>query len=353
MQPEGLIGTRIRERRQVVGLRQAELARTVEISASYLNLIEHNRRRIGGKLLLRIADALGVESSVLTEGAEAALIAALREADAGAQLKNVERDRIEEFAGRFPGWAGLLAATHNRTLTLEQTVQELSDRIAHDPVLAASVHEVLSTAASIRSTASILAENESLEPDWLRRFHGNINEDSERLAESSRTLAGYLEQSAMGDLSGQLPSEEADAYLAACNYVIPALETPGADVDVILKATDMSMQAQDYLRPILQIYDADARVLSLDTLQRALSPGNAPDPLSLAHSLNCPVSVVLRRMACIPELGAGYVLCDRAGNVLIRKALPGFSLPRVGASCPLWPLFQAFAQPNCQTVHTN
>ena len=74
MARDALTGTRIRERRVMLSLKQSELARGIGISASYLNLIEHNRRRIGGKLLLDIADALGVEASMLTEGAEAALI---------------------------------------------------------------------------------------------------------------------------------------------------------------------------------------------------------------------------------------------------------------------------------------
>ena len=79
MPRESLTGSRIRERRSMAGLKQADLARQIGISASYLNLIEHNRRRIGGKLLVNIAQALGVEPSMLTEGAEATLIATLRE----------------------------------------------------------------------------------------------------------------------------------------------------------------------------------------------------------------------------------------------------------------------------------
>lgn len=66
MPRSALTGTRIRERRTVLGLRQAELARLSGISPSYLNLIEHNRRRIGGKLLVEIARHLGVEASALT-----------------------------------------------------------------------------------------------------------------------------------------------------------------------------------------------------------------------------------------------------------------------------------------------
>ena len=50
-----MIGTRIRERRVHARIRQTDLAKRVGISPSYLNLIEHNRRRIGGKTLLRLA----------------------------------------------------------------------------------------------------------------------------------------------------------------------------------------------------------------------------------------------------------------------------------------------------------
>ena len=68
-----MVCTRIRERRIMVGIKQADLAQAAGISASYLNLIEHNRRRIGGKLLVAIAKVLEVEPSVLSEGAAAAL----------------------------------------------------------------------------------------------------------------------------------------------------------------------------------------------------------------------------------------------------------------------------------------
>ena len=50
MPRSALTGTRIRERRTALGLKQADLARTSGISPAYLNLIEHNRRRVGDAL---------------------------------------------------------------------------------------------------------------------------------------------------------------------------------------------------------------------------------------------------------------------------------------------------------------
>ena len=110
MTRDALTGSRIRERRVMAGQKQADLAKRIGISASYLNLIEHNRRRIGGKLLMAISGALGVEATLLTEGAEAAQIAALREAAAGG--KGVERSSsLQRIAS-----AGTLAAGPKATL---------------------------------------------------------------------------------------------------------------------------------------------------------------------------------------------------------------------------------------------
>ena len=72
-----LTGSRIRERRSIAGLRQADLARQIGISASYLNLIEHNRRRINPALLDRIAGALDIETEDLAAGGNPAVISDL------------------------------------------------------------------------------------------------------------------------------------------------------------------------------------------------------------------------------------------------------------------------------------
>ena len=188
-----LIGSRIRERRIQKEIRQTDLAKLVGISAAYLNLIEHNRRRIGGKLLLDIAEVLQVEPSLLSEGAEAALLSALQKASADQPDIDVEDDRLEEFAGRFPGWAQLMTRQSGEIENLKNAVEILNDRLSHDPFLAAALHEVISTVSSIQSSASILVESDDIEKEWRDRFHRNIFEDSGRLADTSESLVGYLD----------------------------------------------------------------------------------------------------------------------------------------------------------------
>ena len=342
-----LTGSRIRERRQIAGLRQAELARQVGISASYLNLIEHNRRRIGGKLLVDIALALTVEPSVLTRGIEATLISALREAAADAVAQKAELDGLEEFAGRFPGWAGVLAQMHRRVVSLERTVETLSDRLTHDPHLAASMHEVLSTAAAIRSTAAILADTQEIEPQWRDRFHKNLHQDAERLADSSKSLVVYLDKSdSDGDHRG-VPQEDVEAFFDANDHHFNEIEQDGTAEDIDLSELD-SAAAKSLAKDLLGVYAADARAMPLRDVQAALA--EAPlDPLQLASRFSVDLATVLRRLATLPDgyLGrpTGLVVCDASGSILFNKSVPGFAMPRFGEACPLWPLFQALNRP--------
>lgn len=356
MASEGLTGSRIRERRIIAGLKQADLARRIGISASYLNLIEHNRRRIGGKLLLDIAATLGVEASALTEGAEAALIASLREAATGANqatekglpIAASELDRAEEFAGRFPGWAEVLSNAHRRIGALERTVETLNDRMAHDPQVAASVHELLSTAAAIRSAASILVEDKTITAEWRDKFHANIDQDSRRLSDSSKALVGYLDSndSLHGSQTASSPQDELDAFLDANSYGFEAIEDGSASVeDVIVAGTQLvSIAAQHIARKALERFQADAKQVTLPQLRASLA-GQMPDPLVLAREFGVSAALILRRLAALPELQTGLVVCDRSGSFVFRKPVSGFSIPRFGAACPLWPLFDAFALP--------
>ena len=74
-----------------------------------------------------------------------------------------------------------------------------------------------------------------------------------------------------------------------------------------------------------------------------------PDPVAVAAQVQQPVGRVLRRMAAMPELRAGLLICDRSGTVIFRKSIDGFVVPRFGACCPLWPLFAVLGNPGVVT----
>ena len=350
MPRDTLTGSRIRERRETLGLKQAELARHAGISASYLNLIEHNRRRIGGKLLLNIASALDIEPALLTEGAEATLINALRGVAADLPEHRAEVARTDEFAGRFPGWAALLAGCAKRIDQLEQAVATLTDRLTHDPHLAASLHEMLTTVTAIHSAASILADSADLEPEWRDRFHRNINEDSARLAETSNALVRYLDAAEDAGAALGAPQEETDAFLARNNYAFADVETGAADPRDILDAEGdaLSLPARKVLMSMFRQLMSDAQAAPAEAVITAMS-GHGADPFAVARDLGVDPLLAMRRMAAwAPQAGigeVGLVICDVSGALVFRQPVTGFPLPRFGSGCPMLPLYQALIRP--------
>lgn len=334
-------GTRIRERRQERGLRQAELAQAVGVSPSYLNLIEHGRRRIAGKLLADIARALDLDPALLSDAPDAGRLQALRaaalRADDGVRPEP-EATRAQDLLDRFPGWAALVAAQDRRIEGLEARVAELGARLSHDHDLAHALHQVISGVTAIRSAAGILTESPDLDRDWQGRFLRNIREDSEALAEASRSLARVLEAPGAPSLAPS-PREEAERWLDARGWHL-------AEVEAGVPPSDPPEGAAGEVVAVWTArYAEDAAALPLGAFAQAAMEEDH-DPARLARRFGAPLPRVLRRLASLPagHPPTGLVTCDASGTVTWLKAVEGFPSVRTGA-CPLWPLFEALATP--------
>jgi transcriptional regulator with XRE-family HTH domain len=353
-----LTGSRIRERRLLLGLKQASLAEQAGISPSYLNLIEHNRRKIGGKLLIELARCLGVEPGFLADGVDATVHDTLRLAaqDLGTGAgAGPETDRIDDLAARFPGWTDLLVQQRKRISELEAALEGLRDRIGHDPVLSETMHDILSSAAAIRSTAEILARERDLDAAWLGRFHRNLHEEAERLSLKATAMLGQFEVSGpdMGGASplSATPVETAEAMFEANDHHFAEIESFGARA--IGRVLDRSAGMDDAAcrargRAMLEAYAGDAARLPLRALMPAArAAGFRPD--ALAHLGQGDVALVLRRLATLPRGEGvpplGLAVCDASGALLFRRRLAAFSIPRFGPGCPLWPLYRALSRP--------
>ncbi|MFN7002583.1 MAG: helix-turn-helix domain-containing protein [Roseinatronobacter sp.] len=349
-----LTGTRIRARRNMRGMRQAELARSVGVSASYLNLIEHNRRKVGPDLLAALAHALGVSVDALVEDGDSRLIEGARAAAERSAVDPGELERIDEFTGRFPGWAKVLAETQGRVERLERVVEQLNDRMTHDPYMGEALHEIISAVTSVQSTATILNDAQEIEPDWQDRFHQNILQDSARLAEGAVALVNYLDAGKSDETGLAAPQEEVEAWLAQRGFHLPELETGSVDAArLVAGQVELSSEASRLLAAQwVRQFQADCHALpSAPVLALLGDKGYVPE--LLADHFRVPFDQVLRRLALLsPETLAqhglaapGLVICDNSGTILFRRGIDGFALPRFGGACPLWPLYQALLRP--------
>ncbi len=337
---KSLMGTRLRERRMAQGRRQGEVAGAAGISASYLNLIEHNRRAVAGDVLVRLTAVLGLDAVAFSEASDGAMVNDLR---AAAAAVAADPDQLQAFLARFPNWAGAVLALAQRAAGLERAVGALNDRINHDPHLSATLHELLSAATAVRATADILNDTEELDADWRARFQRNLAQDSARLTTGAQALVAYLDPAgqAVAEVS-VTPQDEVMAWLAAQGWHLEAAEAGGVDEAGI--ATLASAAAQALARGVAELAAQDAAAMPLQAVQAAIS-ALGPDPVQIAQMFGTDVIAACRRIAGLPGLAVGLVVCDGAAAITHRRALPGFALPRAGAGCTLWPLYTALGRP--------
>ncbi len=336
-------GSRIRARRLDLGLRQADLAQMAGISPSYLNLIEHDKRRIAGRLLADISLALQTEPGLLTDGAERTVLEAMQRAASEWEPGLAEVAKADELAARYPGWAGLIAAQAARINALETRAQMLTDRITYDPDLATALHGVISAVTAIRSTASILTSDEKIDAEWQQRFHRNIHDDAVRLAAESDALVTYFDAPDAGAGVPLSPLEEVEAVLDACGWHLDAIEAGQPATDL---SRNLRKPAQEVFDTWAAVYARDAAALPIPEVEAAIAK-HGYDLWGLASALGGDLAQVMRRLASLPATAGrppmGLVLCDAGGFPTLLKQIPDFAFPR-GTACPLWPVFTALGQ---------
>jgi transcriptional regulator with XRE-family HTH domain len=344
-------GHRLRERRLALGLKQAEVARAAGLSPSFLNLIEHDRRRVRAEVLARLADVLQTAPEALLGAGEGEMRLRLRQIAQRAAPEESARlgPEIDDFLARFPAWAEVLLAGEARAGRVEAALAALSERLTQDPFLSEGLHDLLSALSAVRATAGILAESEAMPAAQRARFHQNLHMEAERLARGGAALVAYLEGAGGAAAgaeggpergpAGQSPQEEGEAWLAAQGWDLAALGRQGEAAPGGLSAA-----AAAWLRPWAGLAAAEsAQGPSPGAWAEALARFG-PDPWALAQALSRSVPEVMRRLALAPG-ALGLVIADGAGALLLRKPLPGFALPRFGPACTRWPLFAALAQP--------
>ncbi|WP_052715745.1 helix-turn-helix domain-containing protein [Devosia chinhatensis] len=189
------IGFRISNRRKSLKISQAALARLVGISPSYLNLIENNKRDVGGALLQRVAQHLQIEIGDLTGQAEQKLLQDLEEAYADPMIESLpfQPDERRQLVAQYPASAMALAQLHRAYADARDSADAYADRLRSDPLLSQLLHQILSGITAVRSSAEILEDIADLDEVERRRFLMAISREARVLGDVARSLIGQFE----------------------------------------------------------------------------------------------------------------------------------------------------------------
>lgn len=219
------IGFRISNRRKSLKISQAALARSLGISASYLNLIENNKRDIGGALLNRVAAQLDIDIDELAGRAEQKLLQDLEEAFADPVLESLpfRPDERRELVAQYPASGAALARLHRAYSSAINNADAYADRLRSDPLLSQLLHQILSGITAIRSSAEILEDVPDLDEAERRQFLAAIGRETRALSDVTRNLIGQFE-TASETRSGVSPVREIDDLIIERQNHFPELE---------------------------------------------------------------------------------------------------------------------------------
>ena len=379
--PDAILGTRIRERRRRAGITQSNLAKQIGISASYLNLIERNKRRIAGPMLVRVADALGAELEELDGASERRLAETLLEIAHLPALEGleIEAEIVGELIGRYPGWARALGALARSEHDANRTARSLADRLTHDPFLGESVHHMLSRVSAIRSSIEILTDFDDIEPDQRNRFLHIARDETAALSDIGEALATYLGKIEAAE-HALTPIDEVEALFIQHSNRFEELEAAATELSPLIeqrsplpRSVSADAIAREHLKgaidglardgkpiettvarnraeELLTEYAARALILPMDAFVRQAVDFRF-DIESLVAHFRVDVKTVCQRLTALPDHVPGepdnrlprfgYFEANASGTIVEMLGLPGLALPRYASACPLWALYRA------------
>src|SRR6188472_1222361 len=101
------VGPRFRRIRQQLGLSQTQMAEGLEISPSYINLIERNQRPVTAQILLRLAETYDLDLRDLATADEDRFFAELNEIFSDPLFRQIElpKQELRDLAELCPGVA--------------------------------------------------------------------------------------------------------------------------------------------------------------------------------------------------------------------------------------------------------
>ncbi|MBD0741289.1 short-chain fatty acyl-CoA regulator family protein [Streptomyces sp. CBMA152] len=352
-------GTRLRRLREERRLSQAELARMLAISPSYLNQMEHDSRPLTVPVLLRLTEAFGVDAGFFSERDTSRLVADLREALADdVATSRVSASDLAELAAKLPGVGEVLLRLSRRTQELGEQLAQATDghRATADPVVARTPHEEIreffyrrqNYLHEVDTAAEELAEAIGIRPGEVRRALAACLADryGVRIVADGDRPHHYDPAGRVLHLSPRLrPGRQAfrmATQLAMLEYSEVLSRHAGEDFEEGSPTWKLARigVANHFAAALIlpyRAFHAAAEEVRYD-IERLT------DRFGLGHETVCHRLSTLQR----PRLRGvpfSFVRVDRAGNMSKRQSATAFHFSRAGGTCPLWNVYEAFAAP--------
>jgi predicted transcriptional regulator/DNA-binding XRE family transcriptional regulator len=360
------LGGKVRTLRRRHGLSQAGLAEKLGISASYLNLIESNRRALPAPLLISLARELGVDLATFASDEDARLIGDLTEAFADPlfEADDLTSNDVRELANASPQAARAVLTLYEAYRRARSSADDLSTRITEGEdgagrsrIPSEEVTDLVQRHgnyfAELEAGAEELWARAALDQDnlqaglvrCLEHDHG-VTVQIARHQTAQGVLRRYDKTRRRLVLSELLPTRSRAFQLA---FQLGTL-TQSALLDRFMEDPYLTTRDSRALARIaLANYFAGAVLMPYEPFLRAAKEERY-DVDVLGRRFRLGFEQVCHRLTTLRRPGAEgvpfhMIRIDVAGNISKRFSASGFRIPRYSGGCPRWNVFAAFQTP--------
>jgi len=360
------IGPKIKAFRRQLGIQANKLAEQLNISPSYLNLIEGGKRKIDGDLLLKVCQELRIELSDLTSKSDLNLANNISELldDQLFEDLDILGPEVQDLVSTNPKIARALIKLGDnfkqKDHEMINKVENLSGKII-DSRKASFPGEVIS---------DFLQENKNYFPK-LEDFANTV---FEKVQKNNRTryiaLCEFLKTEYSITVKDTIPEDgkpfskiynknKKELLLSDFNsletkklYAAAQIAQEGSINEIneyLLKFTFPSEESKKLTQIALLNY-CGAAILMPYKLFHSECKKLKYDLELLQNTFATSFEQVAHRVTCLqdpklPGIPFHMLRVDVAGNISKRFSLSGIEIPRYGGACPRWNVYSAFTRP--------
>ncbi|MEL6379475.1 MAG: short-chain fatty acyl-CoA regulator family protein [Pseudomonadota bacterium] len=363
------IGPKLRRLRQSLGLTQTRMAQELEISPSYLNLIEGNQRPVSAALLIRLTQNYDVPLDELSGTNDVALVADLYEALRDPRIAGaIPKSEVEAVVAASPAIAAAFldlckeigrtggdnpAAETGQTSGTIETINDPVDavrRFIHD---AGNYFPALDEAAE--ALAHVIADDDAqnFRPERLYGALRRRLETDHHLvtrivpAHVMSEMLRYFDRHGRRINLSELLSAPGRCFQLA--YQLAILEQSHAIDALIDDCALRDEESKRLARVTLANYFAAAVMMPYGQFLKAAET-NRYDLEVLSHRFLASFEQVAHRLTTLQRPEARgvpffFMRIDIAGNISKRFSSGRFHFAGQGGTCPLWNIHVCFQTP--------
>ncbi|WP_421725521.1 helix-turn-helix domain-containing protein [Bauldia sp.] len=363
------IGGKLRRLRQEQRLTQAQMARELGISASYLTLLESNQRPVTVRVLLKLVERFQVDLQDFAADTDQRLSLELMEAFSdpvfeGAEVKNTDVqelvsllpavgraviDLYEAYRRHLPADAASTAgedASESAPVTIpsEEVTEFIQKRFNYFPDLEDAAEQLWH-----ENELSVHTLQQGLTGVLRRRY---ATEVEVRPAEAMNGRSRHYDQLRRRlEISEMLPLSSRIFQIA---HQIAYLGHHDMLDQIAAEGRFTSSDAEALMRTALANYFAAAVMMPYRLFLDAAS-ATRYDIDVLKNRFGTSFEQACHRLTTLRRPGAEgvpfhFIRVDIAGNISKRFSASGIHIARFGAACPRWNVYDAFSTPGMLRV---